>query len=248
MHLVLSSSLQGIRPSAAVQDSGDGDLALALPLAYDQAALVPMQDSIHRCGRFTFALPLLTTVSSFSLLFGMTLLRYFSLKHAMHGAQSIEIGTADLSFVVPSNGLMHFAFMSATLATEKLMLALNAPAHFVELLISYLVARRPFWWPGFLGPAGWHCLTYPLFAIPAWWYVGSGADGMLRSRQVSTRSAAVSALLALLFGGLAAVLRFGIGQDPGLIPGLFEGFTLWTLLFAIPFVAWLRQRFLIQAA
>jgi hypothetical protein len=40
----------------------------------------------------------------------------------------------------------------------------------------------------------------------------------------------------MFFGALAAVLRFILDQDPGLVS------RLWTLLFATPFAAWLREK------
>lgn len=119
---------------------------------------------------------------------------------------------------------------------------LNAPAHFVDLMISYVVSRKPFWFPYSIGPETWTCLTLPVFALPAWWYVGSGIDALLGRKHVRTADVVLSAILVVLFGAFAAVLRFGLAQDPGLVPGYTEGFTLWTFLFAIPFAAWLRQK------
>ena len=111
------------------------------------------------------------------------------------------------------------------------------------MLISYAIAGKPFWWPQSLGPAVWDCLSFPLFAIPAWWYVGSEVDRLLRRERVRSTSAVTSTILVVIFGTVAAVLIFGLRGDPGLVPGYMEGFTLWTFLIAVPLIARLRQKF-----
>ncbi len=188
-------------------------------------------------------LPVAVLIFSFLLLLGLTLVRYYHLKRVAGSSGGANFGTNEMHFFVPSNTFLRFALLGASLQLEKPIKVLNAPAHFANVVIAQAISRGPFWSPPSIGPARWNCITLPIFALPAWWYVGLGADGLLGRKRVPASSAAISIVLALVFGAMAAVLQFGLADDPGLVPGLKEGFTFWTLLFAIPFAAWLRQKF-----
>jgi hypothetical protein len=192
---------------------------------------------------FTALLPALALTFSLALLLAITGAYFYGYKHAARGSGSLYLGTTTTGFVIQSRSFLRFAFMSAGLRTLTPITVLNAPGHFVNLPISYLVTRGPFWSPYLLGPAAWHCLIYPFFALPAWCFVGFGIDALLGRKRIRTTYSALSVFLAILFGTFAGVLWFGLAKDPGLVPGLAEGFTLWTLLFAIPFAAWLKQKF-----
>jgi hypothetical protein len=184
----------------------------------------------------------LALVFSTLLVLAPTFLDFLSFKHASHGTNSFSLGSEPSGLVIRSDNFLVTAFQVAAWFAEKPITVLNAPAHFVDLLISYAVSRKPFWWPDSLGPGAWRCLTFPLFALPAWFYVGFGVDALLGFKPVRTSNAVLSIFLTLMFGTIAAVLRFGLSDDPGLRPGLMGGFTLWTFLFAIPLAAWLRQK------
>ncbi|HEY6371129.1 MAG TPA: hypothetical protein VIX37_11160 [Candidatus Sulfotelmatobacter sp.] len=119
-----------------------------------------------------------------------------------------------------SHNFLHVALISAELWTQNPIPILNAPAHFVNLPITYVMSRGPFWSPpNFLGPAGWCCLTYPFFALPAWCYVGFGIDALLGRKRIRTTNLIVSLILVMLLGTLAAVLRFGLIKIRAWSPG-----------------------------
>ena len=192
---------------------------------------------------FTRIFPAVALAFSFALLLAVTCAYYITLKHAAHGSDTVYLGTTTTGLVLQSHNFLRFAFMSAGRWAQKPITILNAPAHFVNLPISYLASRGPFWSPDSLGPAGWLCLTYPFFALPAWSYVGFGIDAIIGRKRICTMNLVLSVILVALFGTFSWVVRFGLADDPGLVPGLTAGFTLWTLLFAIPLAAWLRQKF-----
>ena len=195
---------------------------------------------------FTGLLLLLAFILSIVLVLGATAFYFYSLKHAAHGSDSIRIGTAPYHFVIRSDSLFRFALMSAAMWAIKPITILNAPAHFVDLLISYAVSRKPFWSPNFLGMAAWQCLTYPFFAIPAWSYVGLGLDALFDRRRVGKKSMVLSLLLGVIFGTIAVGLRFGLTpeerQQQDLLPSYIASLSLWGLLFLFPFIAWLRAK------
>jgi hypothetical protein len=210
---------------------------IVLPL--NPAGLNCMKPSFRS---FTVLLPVLAFILSILLVFGKTASYFYALKHAAHGSGVASMGAAPYNFVVPSDAFWPTAFLGATLWAQDRILILNAPAHFVDVLISHLVSGKPFWFPNSVGPAAWACLTLPIFNLPAWWYVGFGIDALLGRRRVGKKNMVLCLILVLFFGITAGVLRFGLGDDPGLQPGFIEGFTLWTFLFAIPLAAWLRQK------
>ena len=171
-------------------------------------------------------------------------LAFLSLKHAAHGTPSAVIGRGSSTvFEIPADAFPRFALTAAAMRLEEPFAILHTPAHFVDLVIAYVVAQKPFWSPNTVAPAVWQCITYPLFAVPAWFFVGQGIDGLRNGGSTKRSLAMIGAVLVLFFGVVAAVLQFGLAQDPGLVPGRVEGFTLWTLLFAIPIFAWLKRRF-----
>ena len=196
-----------------------------------------------RQANFAAALPLLACAGSFALWLTFTVRNFVSLKHLASGAQIATIGGSSTIIEIPANAFPKFALISAAIKSEVPITILNAPSHFVELIIAYVIARTPFWFPDALGPAVWHCIVYPLFAIPAWFFVGRGIDTLLGRRRASRIDIIMSLVLVVLFGGFASVLVFALADDPGLVRGYMAGFTLWTILFAIPAIAGFRQRF-----
>jgi hypothetical protein len=195
---------------------------------------------------FAALLPILALIFSIGLLMGTTAAYFYTLKHAAHGSDSVSFGTTPYRFVIRSDSFFRFAFMSAAMWAIKPITILNAPAHFVDLLISYAVSRKPFWSPNFFGMAAWQCLTYPFFAIPAWSYVGLGLDAFFDRRRIGKKSMVLSLLLSVIFGTIAVGLRFGLTPEErrqqDLLPSYIAGLSLWGLLFLFPFIAWLREK------
>ena len=178
--------------------------------------------------------------------FSMALLRYYSFKHAAHGSDTVYITTSDLTISIPSTDFTRFAFIAAAFRLEKIIIVLDLPGHFGDLAISYLVSHKPSWYPYPLTKEVWRCFTYPFFALPAWWFVGLGIDTFLGRRRVGRKGLAVSLVLGLIFAVVAAGLRFGLTPEERLeqdqLSIYIMGLALWSLLFLIPFAAWLRWR------
>lgn len=88
-------------------------------------------------------------------------------------------------FEIPANAFPRFALMAAAMKLEGPFAILHAPANFVNLVIAYVISQKPFWFPDSLGPAMWQCITYPLFAAPAWFFVGQGIERLRRGNSGS---------------------------------------------------------------
>ena len=147
---------------------------------------------------------------------------------------------------IPSDRFLSVAFDRAGWWAEKPATILNAPAKFVDAVVSLLVARKANWHPASLLPSAWHALIYPIYALPAWAYIGLGIDAGIGRCLVRRWNVVLSLFLALTFAILFCGFRFGMsaaereGQE--LLSWLIEGFALWAVLFAIPFVAWMLRR------
>jgi hypothetical protein len=93
-------------------------------------------------------------------------------------------------------------------------------------------------------PWQWIAITYPMYALPAWVFVGWALDVWVRRRRMPASIGWVSGILSCGFAFLALGLRFGLteaernGQD--LLMSYVVGFVLWAFLLAVPFIVWLR--------
>jgi hypothetical protein len=85
---------------------------------------------------------------------------------------------------------------------------LNIPAMLVEIGISlptsWPESYRPAWaWP--IGLFGFRALTWPIWALPFWFFAGRGVDGFFRIGHISAAEAFFMGLLGV------AVALWGIG-------------------------------------
>ena len=198
-----------------------------------------------RLKSFVYLLPLLELLFGAAATLVPALLFFFRLKQAAHGAGSLFLSSGDVLTMIPSDHFLSVAFDRAGWA-ERPATILNAPAKVVEIVVSLLVAHKANWHPASLLPSTWHALVYPIYALPAWVYIGLGIDAGIGRCLVRRWNVVLSLFLALTFAVLFCGLRFGIsaaereGQEQ--LSWFIEGFALWAVLFAIPFVAWLLQR------
>lgn len=174
------------------------------------------------------------------------LLFFFRLKQMAHGAGSVSLSSGDIVMTIPSGRFFSVSLDRAGWWAEKPATILNAPAKFVESFVSLLLAHKANWHPASLLPSTWHSLIYPIYALPAWVYVGLGIDAGIGRCLVRRWNAVLSLFLALTFAVLFCGFRFGMsatereGQE--FLSWLIEGFALWAVLFAVPFVAWILRR------
>jgi hypothetical protein len=148
---------------------------------------------------------------------------------------------------VPADRLFGFVMERAALRAEAVITILNAPALFIDALLSIFIPRLSDWMSASL-LLTWtrHSILYPLYAVIAWVYVGRAFDSLLHRREVRTVNAVLSLILALLVFGSAILLLFGLStgelQGEGRFYWIISGLALWTVLFSIPFTIWLFRK------
>jgi hypothetical protein len=197
---------------------------------------------------FSVVLPIGELLLAAGLILVLALVFFLRLKQAASGSGHV----GEFQAIIPSEGLLSFAFLRAAAAAVKTITVLNAPANLVELIVSWL--RQPLtgtwvstsgWYPAWLGLWPGRSLTYPIYALPAWFYVGLGVDSLLGRRRVGTANMVLSVVLAGVTIVVCCLLKLGLSpmERQGEVGGLhIEGFALWACLFAVPLVAWFRQR------
>jgi hypothetical protein len=199
-----------------------------------------------RLNSFAYLLPLLELLFGAATMLVPALLFFLRLKQVAHGAGSVSLSSGDMVMTIPSDHFLSVALDRAGWWAEKPATVLNAPAKFVEVVVSLLVAHKANWHPASLLPSTWHALIYPIYALPAWVYIGFGIDAGIGRCPIRRWNMALSLFLALTFAGLFCGFRFGMpaaereGQE--LLSWFIKGFALWAALFAIPFVAWMLRR------
>ncbi len=194
--------------------------------------------------QFALLLPLVTLVFWSAVILAPALLFFFSLKNAAHGSGSVSFATGEGQMTIPARSFLAVAFDRAGWLGEHAITVVEVPAIFVGAVMSLIVARTADWHPASLLPSTWRSLIYPLYGLPAWYYVGRGIDALLGHKRVGRGNMITSITLALASGVLCCGFRFGMSaaERQGQLTWSIEGLALWAVLFAIPFVAWLRQR------
>ncbi len=200
-------------------------------------------ETVRRC-RFAVLLPVLILVVCLLDVIVPTVRIVLALRQHAGTTGSVRIQFGQFVQIVPREKFLSYAFERATYSTQRVIVALNAPAAFFAALVSWLVAHRPRWTPEGLMPWQWIALTFPIYGLPAWSFVGWGVDVWMRRRRMPASIGWVSGVLACGLALLSLSLRFGLteaersGQD--LLMSLVIGFALWAFLLAIPLVGWIR--------
>jgi hypothetical protein len=202
--------------------------------------LVP--DSVKKRLSFSRLLPLAAfTVSAVLVLIpfirGYSALRRMSLDSAADGSIEPRV-------VVPKGNLAAYALSISALREEPAITALNAPAQWVHLLVCLAMDTSAQWHPAGVSPGLWRVVSFPFYALPAWFFLGRGLDAFLKRTRLRRADAVASVGLALLFLSVSAVLRFDLNaaERQGQATWFMQGFGCWGILIAIPFAAWVWQR------
>jgi hypothetical protein len=109
---------------------------------------------------------------------------------------------------------------------------LNVPAMLVEIGISlptsWPESYRPAWaWP--IGLDGFRALTWPIWALPFWFFAGRGIDSFFQRGRISAAEAVLMGLLG------AAIALFGTGLALSEPTELHPGYEAWI---AAPAAMW----------
>ena len=197
---------------------------------------------------FSLLLPALSLSLTIVFFFGSAASRYQRFRRMAQGRDEVHLVSPSITVDINAKEFTSMAALGAAFRLERPIIVLDLPGHFGALAFSYVLYQRPFGHPFSLAPALWECITYTIFALPAWWFVGCGIDALFGRRRMGGKLATVGLALAILFTIAAVGLRFGLSseeqQAQDRLPFYIAGLFLWGSLFLIPPAGWLQQRFL----
>jgi hypothetical protein len=149
-----------------------------------------------------------------------------------------------LSF--PFSSTLSLGLWGAALNWQHRVMAVNLPGLLPELLFGFCFGDKSVVAPRVLPMPLWRTISYPLYCIPAWSFVGAALDAARRQRHLRRWEPWLGLVLSLAGVALSLGLCFGISAaersaDPQFVLLSF-GAAFWAALFAIPFALWLRER------
>jgi hypothetical protein len=164
---------------------------------------------------------------------------YCGAQKANHGA-SEHLGQVELD--LPPDRWMEYSLRWMPLGYSRAIIAANLPGLLPDILLSLPTAQPGKWHPSWVSLENWRCLTLPFYCLPAWWLAGNGLDGLLGRKRLRRAMLWTGCILSLLFAvGLVGYFTSSPGDQADLrwqAPGLL----LWTVLFGVFPLGWLRQR------
>lgn len=191
-------------------------------------------------------LPLLAVLLSAAIVLVPAVRVYLRWKTAIGNSDKLMLTMGEFQMMIPREHMLRSAVEMNAMREQGTIYLLNAPGYLLGAFASQLVVHHANGFPDSLGPFLWRVLSLPLFAIPAWFFAGRGIDGLLLRRRMRLFDLVLSAILVLLSLALSAGLRFGLSESERasdeMLVSHISGFAWWSLLFAFPLSAWVRQR------
>ena len=167
----------------------------------------------------------------------------YSFLRAAGGSDNVHMRAGPFETNIPRRNWLPFALEGVSFRHEHTIVAANFPGSVIEILISLPLSWPAVWHPNGLTAATWRTLSYPFFCWPAWWFLGRGLDGLVGRRRLHWAMFVVGVALFLVCIVLLLGLRFGLSaadRSEGSWP--LWGLGFWAFAFALPAVAWIRQR------
>ncbi len=192
---------------------------------------------------FSHLLPLIDLALLVILVFVPITLTALHLYEFSKGADSVHIQSGPVEWTFPRSQIVPWSIRAVTITKAHTIMAINIPGALVQWLISVPSSESDSGWhPRALVLETWQALAFPFFALPFWWLVGCGLDGLVYKERLNWSIALIGAVLF----GVLIVGRFY--QDPnaplpeldGTLP-LLHALTCWTIGFATLPAAWIAQ-------
>src|SRR5260370_21899099 len=111
---------------------------------------------------------------------------------------SIDVGNFGI-MTLPRENILSFAISSATFRASHTIAAMNMPGFVGDILISLPTTWPTTWIPRRFTLDTWRCISFPIFSLPAWWFVGRGVEALFGSRRMRWPSLLLGTLFSLEF-------------------------------------------------
>lgn len=162
---------------------------------------------------------------------------------AAEGTSAVTIHFGGAQVTLPRQRWFPFAVERVAFRYSEPITAANIPGVVGEILISLPISWPAVWHPTGMSVYEWRTFTYPVFCLPAWWFVGRALDGLLGRRRVGFPTLFIGSTLSLVCLVILLGLTFGISTtDRAEVVWVFPGLAFWTLGFGVVPMAWFRQK------
>jgi hypothetical protein len=166
------------------------------------------------------------------------------LYEASKGATQIHIHSGQFETIVPRSQIVPWAIRMETMTRAHTIMAINLPGVLLQALISLpsIKSGAQSWHPQALTLETWQALVFPFFALPFWWLVGRGLDGLIGEERLHWSLLLAGTLLSATCLALTVDFRLSMSVSERIGSDWFiRGFAAWSIAFAVLPVAWIMQ-------
>lgn len=171
---------------------------------------------------------------------------FLNLRSSIGDSSKVSVDAGNFGVMtLPREKILSFAINSAAVRASHSIAAMNMPGFVGDILISLPTTWPGAWIPRRFTTETWRCISFPVFCVPGWWFVGRGLEAWCGSRKLRWPSFLLGSLLSLTFVVLLLGLRFGVPETDRADPDgawIFVGMGLWAFLFGVLPCAWIKQR------
>ena len=196
-------------------------------------------------------LPILALLLSYVIIAVPATTTYVGLERTSDQNGNVIISRPQYRLRVRHDQFLRYSLVHSAFATSHAIQAINFPARFVEYGVDLSTRTWPQRWsPRGIYPMLWQAITFPIYCLPFWWFVGLGLDGVIARRWFRLWVLSAGSLLWFFWSSfLVYFVAVGVNslpvEDRG-ITFILCGLILWTgLLSSFP-IAGLRQALILR--
>lgn len=193
---------------------------------------------------FSHLLPLLDLALLVLLVFVPITMTALRLYEVSKGGDPVRLRTGAMEVSFPRSQIVPLAIRSATLPGARTMMAINLPGALFQWLISLPTSESSHagWHPQVLLLETWQALVLPFFALPFWWLVGCGLDGIVYKERLHVALRVIGTVCFALCLALLVTSRFPMSSsDRAYLTSFHHALLGWTIGFATLPAAWIAQ-------
>ena len=202
---------------------------------------MPRSSFLQRLLSFAILLPLLDVVIWAALALTPAVLLFIQSHDTSIGPK--DAVSVDYSFDVQRDDSYTIPLTEKKVSRSRTIGTVALPATIVETVISSPSMLASSWHAADFYLDSFRSLTYPLYCIPAWWFVGTGVDGLFGKRKIGLPSRLAGTVLTIVLITIVIGLRSAPhGSDPnGQFNWIMRALGIWILMFTVFPTVWLKQ-------
>jgi hypothetical protein len=143
----------------------------------------------------------------------------------------------------PRSQIIPWSIRAATVPRARTMMAINLPGALIQWLISLPSsnATRSGWHPQALLLETWQALVFPFFALPFWWLVGCGLDGLVYRQKLHLALRVIGTVCFAFCLAIVFDYFFRTFALDRVDLATMRGTIIWTIGFVTLPAAWIAQ-------